>query len=125
MGGYVFVDAKGNEYVAIVEFAPYQKITIQKDNKRKDPKINSIEQDPEYLKFLEGLEKGPEGTGHTVESTLEAIEQREREVKAGRGPENQMTPLLLYLKEKRNERERSKGERKTGKREVRKAKRKN
>jgi len=101
--GYVFVDAKGNEYVAIVEFAPYQKITIQKDNKRKDPKINSIEQDPEYLKFLEGLEKGPEGTGHTVESTLEAIEQREREVKAGRGPENQMTPLLLYLKEKKDE----------------------
>ena len=41
-------------------FAPYQKIGMQKDGKRKDPKINSIEQDPEYVKFLENLEKGHE-----------------------------------------------------------------
>ena len=58
--GYVFVDSKGNEYVAVVEFAPYQKIGMQKDGKRKDPKINSIEQDPEYVKYLEHLEKGHE-----------------------------------------------------------------
>ena len=58
--GYVFVDTKGNEYIAIVEFAPHQKIGLQKDGKRKDPKINSIEQDPEYMKFLEILEKGNE-----------------------------------------------------------------
>jgi len=101
--GYVFVDAKGNEYIAVVEFAPYQKTGVQKDGKRKDPKINSIEQDPEYIKFLELIEKGHEGTGNTVESTLEEIEQREREAKAGRGPENQMTPLLTFLKEKKDE----------------------
>merc|ERR1712142_532931 len=101
--GYVFVDAKGNEYIAVVEFAPYQKIGMQKDGKRKDPKINSIEQDPEYVKFLESLEKGHEGTGNTVETVLEEIEHREREAKAGRGPENQLTPLLQFLKEKKDE----------------------
>merc|ERR1719470_529669 len=101
--GYVFVDAKGNEYIAVVEFAPNQKVGTQKDGKRKDPKINSIEQDPEYMKFLEILEKGPEGTGNSVETTLEEIEHREREAKAGRGPENQLTPLLQFLKEKKDE----------------------
>merc|ERR1712025_1192311 len=101
--GYVFVDSKGNEYVAVVEFAPYQKIGMQKDGKRKDPKINSIEQDPEYVKFLENLEKGPEGTGNTVEQVLEEIEHKEREAKAGRGPDNQMTPLLQFMKDKKDE----------------------
>merc|ERR1712083_1220693 len=101
--GYVFVDNKGNEYIAVVEFAPYQKIGMQKDGKRKDPKINSIEQDPEYVKFLENLEKGHEGTGNTVETVLEEIEHKEREAKAARGPENQLTPLLQFLKEKKDE----------------------
>merc|ERR1712128_308774 len=103
MGGYVFVDTKGNEYIAIVEFAPHGKIGLQKDGKRKDPKINSIEQDPEYMKFLEILEKGNEGTGFTVETVLEEIEHKEREAKAGRGPEHQLTPLLQFLKEKKDE----------------------
>ena len=117
--GYVFVDAKGNEYVAVVEFAPNQRISIVKDNKRKDPKINTIEQDPDYIKFLELLEDGPEvfchfypktilivllqGTGNTVEQVLEEIEHKEREAKAGRGPDNQMTPLLQFMKDKKDE----------------------
>jgi len=96
-------DNKGNEFVAVVEFAPNQKIGMQKDGKRKDPKINSIEQDPDYMKFLEILEKGPEGTGNSVEQTLEEIETREREAKAGRGPDQQLTPLLQFLKEKKDE----------------------
>merc|ERR1712226_412007 len=96
--GYVFVDIKGNEYIAVVEFAPNQKIGM-----RKDPKINSIEQDPDYIKFVEALEKGPEGTGNSVEQTLEEIENKEREAKAGRGPDSQITPLLQFLKEKKDE----------------------
>ena len=50
----------GNEYISIVEFAPNQKIPSQKEQKRRDPKINTIEQDPDYVKFLEMLENKPE-----------------------------------------------------------------
>ncbi|XP_076337694.1 uncharacterized protein LOC143239923 isoform X4 [Tachypleus tridentatus] len=41
--GYVFVDSKGNEYPAIVEFAPFQKIPKRR-MKKKDAKCGSIEQ---------------------------------------------------------------------------------
>merc|ERR1719351_354347 len=107
--GYVFVDNKGNEYVAVVEFAPNQKIS-QKEAKKKDPKINSIEQDPDYVKFLEILENKPQGIGNTVEQTLEEIEQREREIKAGNGLENQMTPLLQFMKDKKEEKNKKREE---------------
>ena len=50
----------GNEYISIVEFAPNQKIPIPKEQKRRDAKINTIEQDPDYLKFIEMLENKPE-----------------------------------------------------------------
>ena len=53
----------GNEYISIVEFAPNQKIPSQKEPKRRDPKINTIEQDPDYLKFLEMLENKSEVKG--------------------------------------------------------------
>ena len=92
----------GNEYSAIVEFAPNQKVSHEKENKKKDAKINTIEQDPDYVKFLEMLDQKPEG-GNTVEQTLEEIEQREREIKAGKGLENQTTPLLQFMKEKKEE----------------------
>ena len=66
----MFVDAKGNEFVAVVEFAPNQRISVVKDNKRKDPKINTIEQDPDYIKFLELLEDGPEVFWHFYPNTI-------------------------------------------------------
>merc|ERR1712107_916028 len=100
--GYVFVDTKGNEDVAIVEFAPNQKVCVTNENKKKDAKISTLEQDPDYIKFLELLEQKPE-PGNTVEQTLEEIEQREREIKAGKGLENQTTPLLQFMKEKKEE----------------------
>merc|ERR1712034_116700 len=88
----------GTEFVAVVEFAPNQKI-----GSKKDPKINTIDQDPDFLKFLELLEKGPEGIGNSVEQTMEEIGFKEREAKAGRGPDKQMTPLIQFLKEKKEE----------------------
>merc|ERR1712029_497147 len=107
--GYVFVDNKGNEYVALVEFAPNQKVNAQKESKKKDPKINTIEQDPDYIKFLEMLEKKPENE-NTAEKTLEEIEQRERELRAGGGLENQITPLLQFMKEKKEEKNKKREE---------------
>merc|ERR1712029_294517 len=107
--GYVFVDNKGNEYVALVEFAPNQKVNAQKESKKKDPKINTIEQDPDYIKFLEMLERKPENE-NTAEKTLEEIEQRERELRAGGGLENQITPLLQFMKEKKEEKNKKREE---------------
>lgn len=53
--GYVFVDGRGNEYPAIVEFAPFQNLQKGKARK-KDSKANSIETEPHYLAFLETLQ---------------------------------------------------------------------
>lgn len=52
--GYVFVDNKGSEYPAIVEFAPFQGLPKGKSRK-KDHKANTIESEPHYLAFLESL----------------------------------------------------------------------
>ena len=54
--GYVFVDSKGNEFEAVVEFAPNQKISGVKEGRRKDAKMGTIEQDADYVKFLEALQ---------------------------------------------------------------------
>lgn len=66
--GYVFVDGRGIEYPAIVEFAPFQGLPKNKSRK-KDNKANSIETEPHYLSFLETLNE-PEGEGKT-ESKME------------------------------------------------------
>jgi hypothetical protein len=52
--------APGNEHEAVVEFAPYQKVVVPKEGRRRDPKLNTLDQDPDYLKFLEFLAAGPE-----------------------------------------------------------------
>ena len=46
----------GNEHMAVVEFAPNQKVVNRKEGKRKDPKLNTLDEDPEFKKFLESLE---------------------------------------------------------------------
>lgn len=52
--GYVFVDSKGAEYPAVVEFAPFQGL-LKSRSRKKDPKVNSIEEEQHYLSFLEML----------------------------------------------------------------------
>lgn len=52
--GYVFVDTKGAEYLAIVEFAPFQGLPKGKSRK-KDQKVNTIETEQHYLSFLESI----------------------------------------------------------------------
>lgn len=52
--GYVFIDSKGTEYPAIVEFAPFQGLPKGKSRKR-DNKANSIETEAHYLSFVETL----------------------------------------------------------------------
>uniref|UniRef100_A0A8C3H3E8 UPF3B regulator of nonsense mediated mRNA decay n=1 Tax=Corvus moneduloides TaxID=1196302 RepID=A0A8C3H3E8_CORMO len=71
--GYVFVDHKGQEYAAIVEFAPFQK-AAKKKSKKKDAKTGTIEDDPEYKKFLESYSADDEKLTSTPETLLEEIE---------------------------------------------------
>lgn len=52
--GYVFVDTKGVEYPAIVEFAPFQSLPKNKSRKT-DNKCGTIEEDPQFQSFLAAL----------------------------------------------------------------------
>ncbi|CAL8320098.1 unnamed protein product [Merluccius merluccius] len=98
--GYVFIDNKGQEYPAVVEFAPFQKIS-KKKLKKKDAKAGSIEEDPEYKRFLENYSCDEEKSMANPETLLGEIEAKTRELIAKR-----TTPLLEYIKNKKLEKQR-------------------
>uniref|UniRef100_A0A4W3J741 UPF3A regulator of nonsense mediated mRNA decay n=1 Tax=Callorhinchus milii TaxID=7868 RepID=A0A4W3J741_CALMI len=98
--GYVFIDNKGQEYPAVVEFAPFQKISKRK-LKKKDTKTGSIEEDPEYKNFLETYCADEEKVTANPETLLGEIEAKTRELIARR-----TTPLLEYIKNKKLEKQR-------------------
>ncbi|KAA8587914.1 regulator of nonsense transcripts 3A isoform X1 [Etheostoma spectabile] len=98
--GYVFIDNKGQEYPAVVEFAPFQKIS-KKKLKKKDAKSGSIEEDPEYKRFLENYSCDEEKSMANPETLLGEIEAKTRELIAKR-----TTPLLEYIKNKKIEKQR-------------------
>uniref|UniRef100_A0A452SI39 UPF3B regulator of nonsense mediated mRNA decay n=1 Tax=Ursus americanus TaxID=9643 RepID=A0A452SI39_URSAM len=77
--GYVFLDNKGQEYPAIVEFAPFQK-AAKKKTKKRDTKVGTIDDDPEYRKFLESYAADNEKMTSTPETLLEEIEAKNREL---------------------------------------------
>ena len=79
--GYIFVDQRGNEFPALVEFAPYQKIPRQEQQTKED-KCNTIDNDAHYLEFLQKLENPEQFTLPSAEVYLEQIEQKERELKS-------------------------------------------
>ncbi|XP_066104739.1 regulator of nonsense transcripts 3B isoform X2 [Saccopteryx bilineata] len=103
--GYVFLDNKGQEYPAIVEFAPFQK-AAKKKNKKRDTKVGTIDDDPEYRKFLESYAADNEKMTSTPETLLEEIEAKNRELIA-----KKTTPLLSFLKNKQRMREEKREER--------------
>ncbi|XP_036986900.2 regulator of nonsense transcripts 3A isoform X2 [Artibeus jamaicensis] len=98
--GYIFIDNKGLEYPAVVEFAPFQKIA-KKKLKKKDAKTGSIDNDPEYKKFLETYFVEEEKTSANPETLLGDIEAKTRELIARR-----TTPLLEYIKNRKLEKQR-------------------
>ncbi|GCB65640.1 regulator of nonsense transcripts 3B [Scyliorhinus torazame] len=113
--GYVFIDSKGQEYPAIVEFAPFQKIP-KKKSKKKDVKVGAVEDgndhihfsdDPEYKKFLESYNNADdEKNSNNPETLLEEIEAKTKELAA-----KKTTPLLDYVKNKQRIREEKREER--------------
>uniref|UniRef100_A0A674IM59 UPF3B regulator of nonsense mediated mRNA decay n=1 Tax=Terrapene triunguis TaxID=2587831 RepID=A0A674IM59_9SAUR len=116
--GYVFVDHKGQEYAAIVEFAPFQK-SAKKKNKKKDAKTGTIDDDPEYKKFLESYSADDEKLTSTPETLLEEIEARNKEL-IGMKTDILYVNLFSQLREeKREERRRRELERKRQREEER------
>uniref|UniRef100_A0A673CT30 UPF3 domain-containing protein n=1 Tax=Sphaeramia orbicularis TaxID=375764 RepID=A0A673CT30_9TELE len=103
--GYVFIDNRGQEYPAIVEFAPFQK-TAKKRVKKKDAKCGTITEDPDYKKFLEYYNGDEEKFTSTPETLLEEIEAKSKELGG-----KKTTPLLDFLKNKQRLREEKKEER--------------
>jgi len=98
---YVFVDAKSNEYPAIVEFAPYQR-RYRAETTKKDSKCNTIDEDSDFLKFLENFDKPSTEAMPSCETNLEELEQRDREKdEAAYG--KVITPLLEFMRKKREE----------------------
>lgn len=91
---------KGLEYPAVVEFAPFQKI-VKRKLKKRDTKTGSIEDDPEYKQFLEAYSMEEERTNASLETLLEEIEAKTREIVARR-----TTPLLDYIKNRKLEKQR-------------------
>ncbi|XP_063046524.1 regulator of nonsense transcripts 3B [Engraulis encrasicolus] len=105
--GYVFIDSRGQEYPAIVEFAPFQKVAKRR-SKKKDAKTGTIEEDGDYRKFLEFYNgENDEKLTSTPETLLEELEAKTKELIS-----KKTTPLLDFLKNKQRIREEKKEERK-------------
>ncbi|XP_063314692.1 regulator of nonsense transcripts 3A isoform X3 [Pelobates fuscus] len=98
--GFIFIDNKGQEYPAVVEFAPFQKIS-KKKLKKKDTKAGSITEDLEYKKFLENYCADDEKICANPEILLGEIEAKTKELIARR-----TTPLLEFIKNRKLEKQR-------------------
>ncbi|GAK62438.1 uncharacterized protein PAN0_001c0638 [Moesziomyces antarcticus] len=99
--GHIFRDSKARETVAMVEFAPYQKVVPARGRRSKpDPKQGTIEADGDYLAFVERLsnvgDDAKRAEGDLLASTYDPRERaREREAAAAAG---KSTPLLEHLR---------------------------
>ena len=83
--------------------APLPKVP-QEGKRRKDTKhMGTIEQDPDYMEFLAELEKEPEAP-KTAEQLMAAREAEE--AKAKELVEDEVTPLVAFMRKKRDEKER-------------------
>ncbi|XP_073989929.1 uncharacterized protein isoform X2 [Rhodnius prolixus] len=104
---YVFVDAKGQEYPAVVEFSPFQRVPKQR-SKKKDTLTGTIESDSLYVSFKENL------LAEALENSkpgAKSMKQHYFETEISTTEEINTTPLLEYLKQRRAEKARIRDER--------------
>lgn len=93
--GHVFVNEKGTQFKAVVEYAPSQR--VPKQWSKKDGREGTILRDPEYLEFLEFLAKPVEN----LPSAEIQLERKEAE-RAGAAKEVVIiTPLMDFVRQKR------------------------
>jgi hypothetical protein len=104
------VDPRSNEYPAIVEFSPYQRPYTSSDagEAKPDSKSNTLEQDADFLRFVEIMDKSGNHPLPTCEAMLEEIEQREKEkIAAAAAPSGgvdskMITPLIEFMRKRRS-----------------------
>ncbi|XP_055627976.1 regulator of nonsense transcripts 3A [Toxorhynchites rutilus septentrionalis] len=94
--GYIFVDAKGVEYPAVVEYAPFQELPRNRSRK-KDVKCGSIELDTHFIAFKEALEAEEKESAGKSKSKLEYSYKIKDEKKIT------STPLLEFIAQKKQE----------------------
>jgi hypothetical protein len=98
--GHIFVNPKGVEEKAVVEFAPYQK--VPKPRKRPDPRMGTIENDADYLRFLEKLKEQPAPLPSAeVQLDKRLAEEKEKMAAAGGVLPPIITPLIEEIRAKR------------------------
>ncbi|GFP95089.1 regulator of nonsense transcripts upf3 [Phtheirospermum japonicum] len=93
--GHVFVNEKGAQFKAIVEYAPSQR--VPKQWAKKDGREGTVLKDPEYLEFLEFLAKPVEN----LPSAEIQLERREAERAGAPKDVPIVTPLMEYVRQKR------------------------
>ncbi|KAG7238806.1 hypothetical protein INR49_030350 [Caranx melampygus] len=103
--GYVFIDNKGQEYPAVVEFAPFQKIS-KKKLKKKDAKAGSIEEAKRTTPLLEYIKNKKIEKQRIREEKRE--ERRRRELEKKRQREEEKRKRREEERRKRKEAEKQK-----------------
>jgi regulator of nonsense transcripts 3 len=103
---YVFLDSKSNEYSAIVEYAPYQRRLIRHNQHehKKDSRLNTIDQDLDYIKFTETYNRSVNEYLPSCEDILLELEQRHKEKTSSNSNSlnDYNTPLLDFLRKKKD-----------------------
>ncbi|XP_024390724.1 uncharacterized protein [Physcomitrium patens] len=98
--GHVFVNERGAQYKALVEYAPYQR--VPKPRSKKDVREGTISTDPEYLAFVEQLAKPAE----YLPSAEVQLERKEAEKASNLASGTSkdavvVTPLMEYVRSRR------------------------
>ncbi|KAJ4847271.1 hypothetical protein Tsubulata_035600 [Turnera subulata] len=93
--GHLFVNEKGTQFKAIVEYAPSQR--VPKQWARKDGREGTISRDPEYLEFLEFIAKPVEN----LPSAEIQLERKEAERAGAAKDAPIVTPLMDFVRQKR------------------------
>ncbi|KAH9781235.1 Regulator of nonsense transcripts UPF3 [Citrus sinensis] len=95
LNGHVFVNEKGAQFKAIVEYAPSQR--VPKPFSRKDSREGTIFKDPDYLEFLKVIAKPAEN----LPSAEIQLERKEAELSGAPKETLVVTPLMEYVRQKR------------------------
>ncbi|XP_072969844.1 regulator of nonsense transcripts UPF3 [Typha angustifolia] len=93
--GHVFVNEKGTQFKALVEYAPSQR--VPKSSLKKDGREGTILKDPEFLEFLELLAKPVEN----LPSAEIQLERKEAERAAAGKEAPVVTPLMVFVRQNR------------------------
>ncbi|CAL5067900.1 unnamed protein product [Urochloa decumbens] len=93
--GHVFVNEKGAQFKALVEYAPSQQ--VPKSNIKKDGREGTIMKDPEYLEFLELISKPTE---HLPSAEIQ-LERKEAERAAAGKEAPVVTALMMFVRQQR------------------------